>query len=78
MHRNAEICGAGLGGTLAVVRPHPVSVLIGCIPGLVMLLVASTGRNGLSLGLLLHPEIEVRAACLIRFPVVYCSGNRSV
>lgn len=50
-----------LGRTLAVVGPHPVSALIGCIPGLVLsfVVISNFGRAGFAL--LLHPEIELPA-----------------
>lgn len=48
-----------LGRTLTVVRPHPISVLIGCIPGLVWGFVVLTSTGPSRLMLLLHPEIEL-------------------
>lgn len=49
-----------LGRTLAVVGPHPVSVLIGCIPGLIMSFVVASNFGPAGFALLLHPEIELR------------------
>lgn len=49
-----------LGRTLAVVGPHPVSVLIGCIPGLVLGFVVLTNLGKTGIALLFHPEIELR------------------
>lgn len=49
-----------LGRTLAVVRPHPMSVLIGCVPGLVFCLVVLSNLRLTGLALLFHPEIELR------------------
>lgn len=59
--RQSREPGRELGRVLTVVGPHPVSVLIGCIPGLVMCLVVASniGRGGLAL--LLHPEVELPA-----------------
>lgn len=48
-----------LGRQLAVVYPHPASIAIGCIPGLVMLLVAACSGDQPTFSLLLHPEVEL-------------------
>lgn len=61
--------GADLGGTLAVVKPHPVSVLFGCIPGLVMALVLLSNNGMSDIRLLFHPEIELPAGLR---PFLWC------
>lgn len=58
--RQSRDSGKELGRTLAVVGPHPVSVLIGCIPGLVLCLVVASNFGRAGFALLLHPEIELR------------------
>lgn len=57
--REPRVSEKDLGRTLAVVGPHPISVLIGCIPGLVLgfVVMSNFGRAGFAL--LLHPEIEL-------------------
>lgn len=57
--RELRASGKDLGRTLAVVGPHPVSVLIGCIPGLVLCLVVASNFRKAGFALLLHPEIEL-------------------
>ena len=49
-----------LGRPLSVVGPHPVSVLIGCIPGLVWGFIVLTNLGTGGLALLFHPEVELR------------------
>lgn len=48
-----------LGAVLAVVRPHPVSVILGCVPGLVLGFVVVTKLGWTGIALLFHPEIEL-------------------
>lgn len=48
-----------LGEVLVVVKPHPVSVLIGCVPGIVLAW-AMVGSIGTDILLLFHPEVYAR------------------
>lgn len=59
--RQSRDSGKELGRTLAVVGPHPISVLIGCIPGLVLCLVVASNFRKTGFALLLHPEVELPA-----------------
>ncbi len=59
--REFRASGGDLGGVLAVVKPNPVSVLIGCIPGLVMIwaMLQSTGIGGVLA--LFNPSVRFAA-----------------
>lgn len=68
--RETRASDKDLGRTLVTVGPHPLSVLIGCIPGLVLGFTVLTNLGTTGIFLLFHPEIELRPG--VR-PFMWCS-----